>query len=148
MRDRSDWDWEILVVDALIVEHILGWENIFDLMFPMPPPNPREKHNRDLALNDIIKGDTGLKNPKSRKRIIAQFMPWFWPDSFRLVREAMVRQAKMEQFQAACIARKIDVGNHMDLCLVALEVFGVIDLDCLTLEVPAWLRVVFPDDFG
>ena len=146
MRDQSDWDWEILVVDALIVEHVLGWENMFDLMFPVSCA-PREAGQRALAMSDI-KGDTALKNPKRRKRIIAQFMPTLWPASFCLVREAMVRQARIDQFQAACIARKIDVGNHMDLCLVALELFGVIDLDALVLDAPAWLGVVFPDDFG
>ena len=133
-------------MDALIVEHILGWENIFDLMFPVSCA-PREAGQRASAMNDI-KGDTALKNPKSRKRIIAQFMPTLWPASFRLVREAMIRQAKMDQFKAACIARKINIGYHMDLCLVALELFGVIDLDALVLEAPAWLAVVFPDDFG
>lgn len=141
MNEKTDRLREHLVVDVSIIYYVLGWENVFDLMFPISPNSGQRRSTALVA----VRGDTVLVDEESRRWMMTQFMPTLKESSFRLVRDEMIRRDMANQFEDICLAKKIDKGNYLDLCSAVLEAYGQDVWWREALEIPGWLRSAFPD---
>lgn len=141
MNGKTDRLREHLVIDVCIIYYVLGWENVFDLMFPVSPDSEQRRRAALVA----VRGDTVLVDEESRRWMMSQFMPTLKESSFRLVRDEMIRRDMVDQFEAVCLARKIDEENYLDLCSAALEAYGQDVWRRDALEIPGWLRSGFPE---